>query len=87
MPQFFGASRSNTANRSDISFIINQFYHEDPIISLVYAVPLSIVSSAIVIPSVGSLMPEKKEFMIYEGTFSDILGIMFFYFLVENVGA
>lgn len=70
-----------------ISFIINQFYQEDPIISLVYAVPLSIVSSAIVIPSVGSLMPEKKEFMIYEGTFSDILGIMFFYFLVENVGA
>lgn len=70
-----------------ISFIINQFYHEDPIVSLVYAIPLSIVSSAIVIPSVGSLMPDKKEFMIYEGTFSDILGIMFFYFLVENVGA
>lgn len=70
-----------------ISFIINQFYQEDPMISLVYAIPLSIVSSAIVIPSVGSLLPEKKEFMIYEGTFSDILGIMFFYFVVENVGA
>lgn len=70
-----------------ISFIINQFYQEDPIVSLVYAIPLSIVSSAIVIPSVGSLMPEKKEFMIYEGTFSDILGIMFFYFVVENVDA
>jgi len=70
-----------------ISFIINQFYQEDPIISLVYAVPLSIVSSAIVIPSVGRLVDEKKEFMIYESTFSDILGIMFFYFLIENVGA
>ena len=70
-----------------ISFIINQFYQEDPMVSLVYAIPLSIVSSAIVIPSVGSLLPEKKEFMIYEGTFSDILGIMFFYFVVENVGA
>jgi NhaP-type Na+/H+ or K+/H+ antiporter len=70
-----------------ISFIINQFYQEDPIVSLVYAIPLSIVSSAIVIPSVGRLIDEKKEFMIYEGTFSDILGIMFFYFLVENVGA
>lgn len=70
-----------------ISFIINQFYHEDPIVSLVYAIPLSIVSSAIVIPSVGGLVGAKKEFMIYEGTFSDILGIMFFYFVVENVGA
>ena len=70
-----------------ISFIINQFFHEDPIISLVYAVPLSIMSSAIVIPSVVSLRPDKKEFMIYESTFSDILGIMFFYFLTENVGA
>lgn len=70
-----------------ISFIINQFFHEDPIISLVYAVPLSIMSSAIVIPSVNGLFADKKEFMIYESTFSDILGIMFFYFLVENVGA
>ncbi|MBO3697863.1 cation:proton antiporter [Roseivirga sp. E12] len=70
-----------------ISFIINQVFHEDPIISLVYAVPLSIMSSAIVIPSVNGLFEDKKEFMIYESTFSDILGIMFFYFLIENVGA
>ncbi|WP_084362898.1 cation:proton antiporter domain-containing protein [Roseivirga echinicomitans] len=67
-----------------IALIINQFYHEDPLISLVYAIPLSIVSSAIVIPSVTSLMKDKKEFMIYESTFSDILGIMFFYFLTGN---
>lgn len=51
--------------------------------SLMYAVPLSIMSSAIIIPSVSSLMPAKKEFMIYEATFSDILGIMFFYFLKD----
>lgn len=51
---------------------------------LIYAVPLSIMSSAIIIPSVGSLVEEKKEFMIYESTFSDILGIMFFYFLKDN---
>jgi len=51
--------------------------------SLVYAVPLSIMSSAIIIPSVGGLKGNKKEFMVYESTFSDILGIMFFYFLIE----
>lgn len=50
--------------------------------ALVYAVPLSIMSSAIIIPSVGGLMENKKEFMVYESTFSDILGIMFFYFLI-----
>ena len=49
---------------------------------LVYAVPLSIMSSAIIIPSVGSLSGKKKEFMVYESTVSDILGIMYFYFLV-----
>jgi len=49
---------------------------------LIYAVPLSIMSSAIIIPSVGGLKGHKKEFMVYESTFSDILGIMFFYFLL-----
>jgi Kef-type K+ transport system membrane component KefB len=50
--------------------------------ALIYAVPLSIMSSAIIIPSVGGLEGAKKEFMVYESTFSDILGIMFFYFLI-----
>ncbi|MEC8603277.1 MAG: cation:proton antiporter, partial [Bacteroidota bacterium] len=54
------------------------------ITSLLYAVPLSIMSSAIIIPSVSKLTKNKKEFMIYESTFSDILGIMFFYFLKNN---
>ena len=49
--------------------------------SWLYAVPLSILSSAIVIPSVVNLTPVKREFHIYESTFSDILGILFFYFL------
>lgn len=53
--------------------------------ALVYALPLSIMSSAIVIPSVVNLGAYKKEFLIYEGTFSDILGIMVFYMIVENV--
>ena len=46
-----------------------------------YATPLSILSSAIIIPSVGGLRRDKKEFHVYESTFSDILGIVVFYFL------
>ena len=47
----------------------------------VYATPLSILSSAIIIPSVTGLSDKKREFHIYESTFSDIMGIMMFYFL------
>ncbi|MGH1437946.1 MAG: cation:proton antiporter [Lewinella sp.] len=52
-----------------------------------YATPLSILSSAIIIPSVTALREDKKEFHIYESTFSDILGIMMFYFLTGNLDA
>ena len=51
--------------------------------SFLYATPLSILSSAIIIPSVENLPEEKKEFHIYESTFSDIIGIMLFYFLIS----
>ena len=50
-----------------------------------YATPLSILSSAIIIPSVNGLCEHKKEFHIYESTFSDILGIMMFYFLTGSL--
>ena len=50
-----------------------------------YATPLSILSSAIIIPSVGGLAETKKEFHIYESTFSDIMGIMMFYFLIGKL--
>lgn len=70
-----------------IAYIINYFIIDDFFTCIIYAVPLSIMSSAIIIPSVGGLGEEKKEFMVYEGTFSDILGIMVFYFLIGNAGA
>jgi len=53
--------------------------------ALLYATPLSILSSAIIIPSVGNLSEEKKEFHIYESTFSDIIGIMLFYFVLNVI--
>jgi len=49
--------------------------------ALLYATPLSILSSAIIIPSVIGLREDKKEFHIYESTFSDILGIIVFFYL------
>lgn len=56
---------------------------------LVYAIPLSIVSSAVVLPSVHHLGHDKKEFLIYEASFSDIIGIMVFNFFTadQQIGA
>lgn len=66
------------------AYVLQYFYIDDFFTAVVYAVPLSIMSSAIVIPSVGGLDEHKREFMVYEATFSDILGIMLFYFLLGN---
>lgn len=51
---------------------------------VVYAIPLSIVSSAIVLPSVHHLGNHKREFLVYEATFSDLLGIMVFNFFTTD---
>lgn len=51
--------------------------------ALLYGAPLSIISSAIIIPSVGNMAKAKKEFIIYESAFSDIFGIMCFYFALN----
>ncbi len=67
-----------------IAYLLQYLLIPDFFTALLYAVPLSIMSSAIIIPTVASLAPSKKEFLIYESTFSDILGIMFFYFLIGN---
>ena len=68
-----------------IALVIHTILSVDLFIALVYAIPLAIMSSAIIIPSVSHLPENKMEFLIYESTFSDILGIMFFYFLLGSV--
>ncbi len=68
-----------------VAFIINLFIIPDFTTSLIYAIPVSVISSAIIIPSIGEMSAEKREFLIYESTFSDILGIMYFYFLIGNL--
>ena len=59
----------------------------DIITGLIYTIPLSILSSAIILPSVEDLNENKKEFMIYESTISDILGIIAFYAVLSMIGA
>ena len=55
--------------------------------ALIYTIPLSILSSAIILPSIDDLDKTKREFMIYESTFSDILGIVGFYSVLTMIGS
>lgn len=48
------------------------------------AVPLGIISSAIAIPSAGILPGNRKDFIIYESSLSDIFGIILFNFMLAN---
>ncbi len=68
------------------AFFMYIFPSVDLYTALLNATPLSIMSSAIVIPSVGRIRGDKKEFMVYESTFSDIIGIMVFYFMIGADG-
>lgn len=69
-----------------ISTILYYWLGEPVIKCIVYAIPLSIMSSSIIIPSLHPLTSAKKEFLIYEASFSDILGIMIFnYFVADEV--
>ncbi|MEZ5070341.1 MAG: cation:proton antiporter [Bacteroidales bacterium] len=82
---FFTALVNLLVSASLIALLFMVYIGVDLNTGLLYAVPLSIMSSAIIIPSVSSLRADKREFMVYESTFSDILGIMLFYFLISSL--
>jgi len=67
-----------------LSFLFQYFSHASFKDSLVNAIPLCVISSAIAIPSVKSLAPFNKEFVIYESSLSDIIGVLFFNFIALN---
>ncbi len=52
--------------------------------ALLNAIPFCVISSAIAIPSVRNLTAGNKEFVIYESSLSDILGVLFFNFIAMN---
>lgn len=61
--------------------VLFQMEHNEAVL---YAIPLSIISSAVAIPSAAGLISKEKEFVTYESTFSDILGIMIFNYAIRQ---
>ena len=51
---------------------------------LTNVIPLCVISSAIAIPSVKNLPSHQKEFIIYESSLSDIIGVIVFNFVALN---
>jgi cell volume regulation protein A len=66
---------------------LNYLMEVEVLNALLYTIPLSILSSAIILPSIDDLDEEKRDFMIYESTFSDIVGIIGFYSVLTMVGS
>lgn len=83
---FFAALIIFLVTAGGITAILYYWLNEPLSKCIVYAIPLSIMSSSIVIPSIHALTASKKEFLVYEASFSDILGIMVFnYFIADEV--
>ena len=67
-----------------ITWIISYFSGQDYYRCFINAIPFCVVSSAVAIPSSSHINKEKKEFIIYESSFSDILTVILFNFMVNN---
>ncbi len=81
---FFGALVPMIALAFLLAFAFRYFGHFGLKDSLTNAIPFCVISSAIAIPSVRNLSSHNKEFVIYESSLSDILGVLIFNFLALN---
>ncbi len=71
------------AGTCGLIFLVLHYYIGLPFQNaIIYSIPMGVISSAIAIPSVKELSEHKKEFIVYESTFSDIIGIMVFNFAI-----
>ncbi|MBK6731466.1 MAG: sodium:proton antiporter [Bacteroidetes bacterium] len=67
-----------------LAFVLQYFTGASLQMCLANAIPLSVISSSIAIPTARNLPKSEKEFVIYESSMSDILGVLFFNFIVLN---
>ncbi|HET7115667.1 MAG TPA: cation:proton antiporter [Hanamia sp.] len=81
---FFGAFVSMLVLSFIVSYAFYYFGNFPLRQSLINAIPLCIISSSVAISSARNLSPSNKEFIIYESSLSDILGVLFFNFMVLN---
>jgi hypothetical protein len=81
---FFGAFFSMLVLSFAASWALYYFYGTPMRDGLINAIPICIISSSVAISSARNLPSRNKEFVIYESSLSDILGVLFFNFMVLN---
>ncbi len=67
-----------------LSWIFQRFFDFDFPSSLMYSIPLSVISSAVTIPNIKGGITLDRRFFNYETSFSVILGIVSFYYAVSQ---
>ena len=84
---FFAALIILVLNIAALQWVFVQLFQMDTQLATLSAIPLAIISSAVAIPSAASLLNHDREFIVYESTFSDILGIMIFNYALRQFEA
>lgn len=82
---FFAALIILILNIAALQWVFVHLFDMDSGLATLSAIPLSIISSAVAIPSAASLLDLDREFVVYESTFSDILGIMIFNYSLNQI--
>ncbi|MBP8626017.1 MAG: cation:proton antiporter [Syntrophorhabdales bacterium] len=69
------------------SYILANFLDYNLKMAVINIIPLAIISSAVAIPSASNLDPANREFIVYESSISDIIGILLFDFILLSSGS
>ena len=67
------------ASLAAFALIFGGLLYFDPKVAVMAAIPFAVVSSAVAIPSAAGLPEGTREFVVYESSLSDILGVLVFY--------
>ena len=81
---FFAALIILILNIVALQWVFLHFFGMNTQLAILSAIPLAIISSAVAIPSSAGLLNQEREFVVYESTFSDILGIMIFNYALRQ---
>ena len=74
-------------NIAALQWVFSNLFQMSTQLSILSAIPLVVISSDVPIPSAASLLNQEREFVVYESTFSDILGIMIFNYALRQFEA
>ncbi len=81
---FLGALLPMLTLAFGLVYLFTEFNKYSFRLSLINAIPLCVISSAFAIPSTINLLSADREFIIYESSLSDVMGVIFFNFIVIN---